>query len=165
MSESVNADDIIVNQSASDLANARRITPRTYLRPATVKRMQILKVYRDVELSDPVVKTLDHVQRAEKEQQGITQNNFRPDDKDREIYEVCCELDIAGFEHKLKGKVTGLEIPYVVTIDVSSRKILSVTRNYEEKDKEMPEARVRYVKYTFVPGFGFLRHWAAAYPW
>jgi hypothetical protein len=155
VSESVVADDIIVNQSATDLANARRITHRTYLRPSAVKRMQILGVYRDVELSEPVVKSLDPVQRAEKDQQGLTQNNFRPDDKDREIYEVCCELDISGFEHKHKGKETGLEIPYVVTIDVSSRKILALTRNYDEKDKELPTARTRYIKYTFVPGFGF----------
>jgi hypothetical protein len=30
-----------------------------------------------------------------------------------------------------------------------------VTRNYAEKDKDLPTARRRYVKYTYVPGFGF----------
>jgi hypothetical protein len=155
VSESVDADDIIVNQAAVNLANARRITHRTYLRPSTVKRLQILGVYRDVALSDPVVATLDAVQREEKEQQGLTQDNFRPDDKDREIYEICCELNLKGFEHKHDGKESGLEIPYVVTIDKSSRKALAVTRNFEEDDQKLPNARTRYVKYTFVPGFGF----------
>jgi hypothetical protein len=42
-----------------------------------------------------------------------------------------------------------------VTIDVSSREILSVVRNYDEDSSELPEARVNFVKYTFVPGFGF----------
>jgi hypothetical protein len=155
VSESVDADDIIVNQAAVNLANARRITHRTYLRPSTVKRLQILGVYRDTPLSDPVVATLDAVQREEKEQQGLKQDNFRPDDKDREIYEICCELDIKGFEHKHDGDVSGLEIPYKVTIDKSSRKALAVTRNYEEDDQSLPNARTSYVKYTFVPGFGF----------
>ena len=155
VSESVDADDIIVNQSATDLANARRITHRTYLRPSTVKRLQILGVYRDIPLNDPIPQTQDAVQEEKKNQQGLTLNNFQPDERDREIYEVCCELDIKGFEHKLKGKVTGLEIPYLVTLDRSSRTVLAVTRNYNEDDQKLPTARRRYVKYTFVPGFGF----------
>jgi hypothetical protein len=80
---------------------------------------------------------------------------MNPDDRDREIYEVYCELDIPGFEHKYKGKPSGLEIPYRVTIDASSRQILSIVRNYNEETAEMPEMRKTFVKYTFVPGFGF----------
>lgn len=155
VSESVDAEDIIVNQSAINLANARRITHRTYLRPSTVKRLQILGVYKDVVLSDPVPAPMDAVQKEKREQQGLSINNFRPDDRDREILEICCELDIKGFEHKHKGKDTGLEIPYVVTIDKSSRQCLAVTRNYDKADSDLPTARRRYVKYTFVPGFGF----------
>jgi hypothetical protein len=155
VSESVDADDIIVNQSATDLANARRVTHRTYLRPSAVKRLQILGVYRDVSLNDPVPSQPDAVQEEKRTQQGLTLNNFRPDDRDREILEICCELDIKGFEHKHKGVASGLEIPYVVTIDRSGRQALSVTRNFDESDQDLPTARKRYVKYTFVPGFGF----------
>jgi hypothetical protein len=156
VSESVDAEDIIVNQAAINLDNARRITHRTFLRPSTVKRLQILKVYRDIPLPDPMPTQLDSLQKEKKEQQGLTVNNFRPDDRDREIFEICCELNIKGFEHKIKGTETGLEIPYKVTIDKSSRQALAVTRNYEENDDiELPTARKNYVKYTFVPGFGF----------
>ena len=81
-------------------------------------------------------------------------STFNPDDRDREIYECYCELEIKGFEHHFKGKPTGLEIPYCVTIDVSSKRILSIVRNYDESD-ELPEARTNIVKYTFVPGMGF----------
>jgi hypothetical protein len=156
VSESVDAEDIIVNESAINLRNARRITHRTYLRPSTVKRLQILGVYKDVPLSDPLPKRDDELEREKKEQQGLSVNNFRPDERDREIYEIACELDIKGLEHKHKGEVTGLEIPYVVTIDVSSRKVLALTRNFDEDDHPLPTARQRYVKYTFVPGLGFL---------
>jgi len=155
VSETIDADDLIVNSSATDLKNAKRITHRSMLRPSTVKRLQILGVYRDVDLSTPNMPSLDSLQREEKSQQGIQPESSNPEDRDREIYEVYCELDIKGYEHKLRGKETGLEIPYRVTIDVSSKKILSVVRNYDEDDQELPEAKSNFVKYTYIPGLGF----------
>jgi hypothetical protein len=155
VSETVDADDLIVSNSATDLRNAKRITHRTYLRPSTVKRLQLLGAYRDVDLSQPKAANLDSAQRAERAAQGVADMASNPEDRDREIYECYCELDIKGFEHKWKGKETGLEIPYRVTIDVSTREVLSVVRNYEETEQELPETRMNFVKYTFVPGFGF----------
>jgi hypothetical protein len=155
VSESVDADDLIVNNSATDLRNAKRVTHRTYMRPSLVKRLQILGVYRDVDLGAPKEVELDSVQRAKREQQGIKQEATKAEDRDREIYECYCELNIRGFEHKLKGKETGLEIPYRVTIDESSKKILSIVRNYDEDTKDLPEPRANFVQYTFVPGMGF----------
>jgi len=155
VSESVDADDIIVNQSATDLANATRVTHRTMLRPSVVKRLQIMGVYRDVELGDPMMPDDDALKRAEKEQQGLTPDSMRfAKDREREVYECYCEMDILGFEHKHKGKVTGLPIPYVVSIDKSSRKALAVTRNFDKGDA-LPRAKRRFVKYPFVPGLGF----------
>ena len=154
-SETVDAADLIVNNSATDLRNARRITHRVMMKPSTVKRLQILGVYRDTELSTPKPQDLDSVQREKNAQQGIQPDIMNPEDRDREIYECYCELNISGFEHKWKGKETGLEIPYRVTIDVSSQKILSITRNYDEDTEELPEPREVFVKYSFVPGFGF----------
>ena len=155
VSESVDADNLIVNSAATDLSNAKRITHRVYMRPSTVKRLQIIGIYSDTELETPNEVTPDAAQDAKSAQQGITATSSNPDDRDREIYEVYCELDIKGYEHKLKGKVTGLEIPYRVTIDVSSRKILSITRNFDQDTADLPEARTNFVKYTFVPGLGF----------
>ena len=155
VSESVDADDLIVNNAATDLSNAKRITHRSYMRPSTVKRLQILGVYRDIALSAPGFINLDSVQREKASQQGIEASSFNPDDRDREIYECYCELNIRGFEHTWKGKDTGLEIPYRVTIDVSSKEILSIVRNYDEATEELPEARQNFIKYTFVPGMGF----------
>jgi len=155
VSESVDANDLIVNNAATDLRNAKRITHRSYMRPSTVKRLQILGVYRDIDLSTPKEPDLDSVQREKNAQQGISSGSMNPDDRDREIYEVYCELDLPGFEHKHKGKPSGLEIPYIVTLDVSSNQVLSVVRNYAEDDAELPVAKRRFVKYTFVPGMGF----------
>ena len=155
VSETVDADDLIVNNSAISLSDAKRITHRIIMRPSTVKRMQILGVYRDVDLGLPQPIDLDSVKREKNDQQGIKAENMNPEDRDREIYECYCELDLPGFDHKRKGKVTGLEIPYRVTIDSSSKEILSIVRNYNEDTKDLPEARQVFVKYTFVPGMGF----------
>lgn len=155
VSESVDADDLIVNNTATDLRNAKRITHRTFMRPSTVKRLQILEVYRDIELSTPKARDPDSYKREKNAQQGIIDNTINPEDRDREIYECYCELDIDGFEHRWKGKETGLEIPYRVTIDVTSKEILSIVRNYDKETQELPEPRQSFVKYTFVPGMGF----------
>ena len=159
VSESVDADDLIVNNAATDLSNAKRITHRVFMRPSTVKRLQILGVYRDIDLNTPSMENPDAVQREKMSQQGISLDSRNPDDRDRKIYEIYCELDVRGFEHKHRGKETGLEIPYRVTIDVTSREILSIVRNYDEPTGEekvqLPEARMNFVKYTFVPGMGF----------
>ena len=156
VSESVDADDLIVNQSATDLANAQRVTHRVMMRPSIVKRMQILGVYRDIPLGDARIPQSDALQQEKKAQQGLTEDSMkRPADREREIYECYCELDIKGFEHKHKGKETGLQIPYIVTIDVSDRLALSVVRNYNEDDQELPTARKHFVKFPFVPGLGF----------
>ena len=155
-SDSVDADNLIVNNSATDLSTAMRVTHRVYLKPSTVKRLQILGVYRDIDLSTPLEVTPDAATEAKASQQGVTTGSMNPEDRDREIYETYCELDIKGFEHKFKGKITGLEIPYRVTIDVSTREILSITRNYRRPEPGMlPDARTTFVKYTFVPGLGF----------
>ena len=156
VSETVDADDLIVNSAATDLANARRITHRVMLRPSVVRRLQILGVYRDIDLGTASPQKLDTFQRQEKDQQGVSDMVASTEDRDREIYECYCELDIKGYEHKHKGKPSGLEVPYRVTIDVSSKEVLSIVRNYyDSKETGLPEARQVFVKYTFVPGLGF----------
>lgn len=155
VSESVDADDLIVNNDATDLANAKRVTHRIMMRPTVVKRMQILGVYRDIELGNPQERQADALLREKRDQEGISTSTTNPDDRDREIYECYCELDVKGLEHQHKGKDSGLEVPYRVTIDVSSKQILSIVRNYDEATKALPVAKRAFVKYTFVPGFGF----------
>jgi uncharacterized OsmC-like protein len=154
VSESIDAEDLIVNNAATDLESAKRITHRIMMRPSVVKRMQIIGAYRDIALSEPQEPKLNAAKEEKNAQQGVSNTVMNHEDRDREIYECYCELDIAGFEHKWKGKPSGLEVPYRVTIDVSSRQILSVVRNYKQEDR-LPTARKVFVKYPFVPGLGF----------
>jgi hypothetical protein len=156
VSETVTAGDLIVNDSATDLHNAKRVTHRIDMTPSLLKRMQLLGIYRDVLLGTPMPQQTNALKQAENEQEGKAQASTRPEDRDHEIHECYCEADIPGYEHKWKGKISGLEVPWRVTIDVSSKQILSIVRNYPKPEgNALPEKRRTFVKYTFVPGFGF----------
>ena len=63
-----------------------------------------------------------------------------------------------------EGEATGIKLPYIVTMDGDSGKILSVVRNYREQD---PMRRKRdYFVHLQVPArFWFLRVWFTAYDW
>lgn len=156
VSETVDAEDLIVSNSATDLRSAHRYTHRIFMKPSTVKRMQIIGAYLDVDLGDPGMVQLDAVKEQKQATQGLSQifaSNVK--DRDREIYECYCELNLIGHEHKIDNKKTGLEIPYIVTIDKTSQKVLSIVRNYKEETEELPEALEVFVPYLFVPGFEF----------
>lgn len=155
VSETVDADDLIVNNEATDLSNARRITHRISMRPSVVKRMQIIGAYRDVDLGQAKQKDLDAVQREKNAIQGVQDEISVSEDRDREIYECYCELDIPGYEHTIDGEPSGLEVPYRVTIDVSSKQVLNIVRNYSEEEQDLPEAHTHFVKYDFIPGLKF----------
>ena len=76
-------------------------------------------------------------------------------DRDHLIYEVHTVLDLPGFEDLGEdGQPTGLKLPYIVTIDDSSRQVLAIRRNYREQDPF--KRKVNYfVQYKFLPGLGF----------
>lgn len=153
VSESVDAQDLIVSNAATDLKNCGRITHRIKMRPAVLKRMQIMGVYRDVELSPPTMAKQNEVDKTLEEASGIKSANARPKDRDYELYEVYCELDINKFApRQFKGK--GLPLPYRVTIESESRQILDVRRNWEKADKQCL-SRQFFVQFPFIRGLGF----------
>jgi len=155
VSESIDAEDLIVSNAETNLENCGRITHRIKMRPSVLKRMQIAGWYRDVELHSAGYELPDPVKEKKKEIQGIVTQAQRPQDAEHEIFECYCELDIAGFEHKSKGgKITGLQLPYVVTIHKESRQILSLRRNWRKDDK-MCLAREHFVDFAFVRALGF----------
>ena len=158
ISLSVQAEDLIVNSSATDLDSAGRITHRIKMRPAVFKRMQLLGAYRDVPVNDPVMPTPNEVDAQKTEVAGIdpsvSQNTSDPALMDREIYECYCEWNIPGFEHKANGEQTGLPLPWKIVIDKASMQILEVSRNWDEGDEEYERRKV-FVQYVFVYGIGF----------
>ena len=51
------------------------------------------------------------------------------------ILECHISLDLEGFEDKdAEGNPTGIKLPYLVTVEEGTRKILSIRRNYQAGD-------------------------------
>ena len=155
--ESIDAENLIVDDGATDLRNARRITHRTHMGRNDIRRMQVAGVFRDVELGDPSPRSETPPEAEKRGIEGRAPGGFAPDDAKYEIWEIWCDLDVAGFEHKVPGKSapSGLDAPWRVTMERSTGTILSIVRNYPPDGGPLPEARVRFVKYSFVPGVGF----------
>jgi hypothetical protein len=141
VSEYVDGTHLIVPSNATDLKNAGRVTHEISMRRAVMKRMQILGVYRDLNLAEPMPATPGVVDAKKAAIEGKVAQPQRPEDQDYTVYESYCELDIKGFEHTQKGprgqaKATGLPLPYRVAIDEGSRQILEIRRNWEEDDED-----------------------------
>lgn len=152
VSESIDAEDFIVNNSATDIANAARVTHKIMMRRSVMQRMKILGVYRDVVLSEPNP-TIDMIEQKQGQLEGVQKVNNRQEDNEHTLYECYAELDIERFApSQFKGK--GLPLPYRVTIDRDSRQILEVRRNWRYDDPDcMP--KTTFVHYPYIRGFGF----------
>lgn len=146
----VPAEDFIVSYGASSLETCQRFTHRMKRSKNEIRKMQVSGFYRDVDLGDPVADN-DDVSRRKDELGGY---NASQDDR-YTILEIHCELDIDGFEDTDKnGDPTGIEVPYVVTIDKGTGEVLSIYRNWEEGDTNKRRLN-HFTHYTYVPGFGF----------
>jgi hypothetical protein len=151
VSESVDAKDLIVPNSATDLRTAPRITHVIAMPPGTLRRMQYLNVYRDVELGQPVPVSNAVKEKMAKVMGIAPSNTMRPQDLDHTLYETQCELDLPGFEDVGEdGYPTGLKLPYRVTLEKDSKEILAIRRDWAPDD-EMKTKKRLYVKYPFVP--------------
>lgn len=155
VSEFVDAKDVIISNAETNLQTAQRVTHVIKMPPSTLKRMQLLGVYRNINLSEPppIEKTI--VDMKLDQLAGITPNNYsNQEDRLREIYECYCELDLPGFEHEENGEKTGLRLPYRVTLDKNSQEILEIRRWWRETDPSFLRRQV-FVDYVYIPGFTF----------
>src|SRR6516162_9004789 len=133
-------ENFVIWRAATDLRNASRITHRIRMRPAVLRRMQLVGAYKDCQLTDPQP-SQNAVDLKKATTSGVIAAQQRPEDRDHEILECYCELDIPGFEHKQDGQETGLPLPYRVTIEKTSREILEIRRNWDEGDEECQAKR------------------------
>ena len=146
----VPAEDVVVPYGTSDLRTADRVTHVMRKTENDIRRLQVDGFYRDVDLGDPN-NTLDEVEKKIAEKMG-----FRATTDDRfKLLETQINLNLPGHEDTDKrGKETGIALPYIVTIDKASQKVLAIRRNWQPDDK-LKLKRNHFVHYGYVPGFGF----------
>lgn len=145
----VSALDIVVPYGASDLLSAPRVAHRMKKSRNDVRKLQVAGFYRDIKLSDAIVKDDDH-----EEEDKISGYSSGNDDR-VSLIEMCIELNIPGYEDKDEdGEETGIRLPYVVTIEQATGEVLSIYRNWR-MDDEQRLPRQHFVHYVYIPGFGF----------
>ena len=144
------AEDMIVPYGASNLQNAERVTHVMRKTKNEMRRLQVSGFYRDIDLGEPV-QHLSDIEKHKADQQG-----YKATDDDRfQLLEVHAYWDLEGFEDTdSEGEETGIGLPYVITIDRGTNKILAIRRNYLEDDAKKTK-RQHFVDYCYIPGFGF----------
>jgi len=146
----VPAEDLVVPYGASNLESSPRVTHVMRKTENELRKLQVAGFYVDIDLGTPE-NTLDEVEKKIAEKMGFratADNRFK-------LLEMNVDLDLKGYEHKnKKGKKTGIALPYVVTLEKGSAKVLAVRRNWEPDD-ETHERRQHFVHYGYIPGFGF----------
>ena len=144
------AEDIVVPYGASNLERAERVTHVMRKTENEVAKLQEAGFYMDVDLGDPTYE-LDDIEKQKAEEMGMSAIQ---DDRYR-ILEMHVDLDLKGYEHKnKKGEKTGIALPYVVTVEKGTTKVLAIRRNWYEGD-ELHTKRQHFVHYQYIPGFGF----------
>jgi len=144
------AEDMIVPYGASNLQNAERVTHVMRKTKNEMRRLQVSGFYRDIDLGEPV-QHLSDIEKKKADQQG-----YKATDDDRfQLLEVHVYWDLEGFEDEdSDGEPTGIGLPYVITIDRGTNKVLAIRRNYLEDDAKKTK-RQHFVDYCYIPGFGF----------
>jgi hypothetical protein len=137
------AEDIVIPYGSSGARSAERVTHVMRKTKNDVKKLQVAGFYRDVELGEPVMIHND-VEKKKAEEQGYSVT----DDERYQFLEIQVDYDMPGYEDD-----DGIALPYIVTIDKGTNKVLSVYRNWNETDPKKLK-RQHFVQYDYVPGFG-----------
>ena len=144
------AEDIVVPYGASSLESSERVTHVMRKTENEVLKLQEAGFYSDVDLGDPT-NELDDIEKQKAEEMGMSALQ----DERYRILEMHVDLDLEGYEHEDKdGEKTGIALPYVVTVEKGTQKVLAIRRNWYEGDA-LHTKRQHFVHYQYIPGFGF----------
>ena len=154
VSKFVPADDLVVPYSATSLEDAEAICHVLKISENDLRKQQVGGFYRDIELFAPYAEESE-VKKKERELEGTSATGYQKDNKIYTLIECHVDLDLEGFEDRGEdGMPTGIKLPYIVTIDSSSRKVLSIRRNFKVDDPKKLKTQY-FVHFKFLPGLGF----------
>jgi hypothetical protein len=147
VSEFVPIDQFYVSYYSSNLSKADRYTHVIYRSPVDLAKDIRSGIYSDTELpeaTDPQPTAF-----ASKMDTILGFSPTQDTDPQYVLLEQHCylELDEPNSEE-------GIALPYIVTVEEQSRKVLCIRRNYKPDDPNK-EKISHFVHYRFVPGFGF----------
>jgi len=147
-SKFVPAEDFVISMENTDLETADRYTQIMKLTRTEIRKHQISGYYKDVPLSkaesNAGANSGDLVEQTLQRLEGMTPSMA---DKIHTLLEVHANLDVGEDRD-------GLALPYIVTIDYESQRVLSIRRNWKEEDS-LRRKRTYFIHYKYLPGLGF----------
>jgi len=154
VSKFVPADDLVVPYTATSLDDAESVVHVLKMSENALRKQQVGGFYSDIELTKPVAATdADTVVTKQRELEG-TSKSTRTETM-YTLLECHVNLDLEGFEDiGPDGQPTGIKLPYVVTVEEGSQKVLSIRRNYAPNDPLRNKVQY-FVHFKFLPGLGF----------
>lgn len=139
-------DDVYLPYSATSFYTAERKTHVQYITRLEFEKRVGTGMYRDINLVAPQEPELTEPAKANNKIEGREQTSYNEDGL-RTVFEIACFLD---FEDNF-----GLA-PYLVTIDHTTKEVLSIYRNWDPDDEQQEEL-IHMIEFPFVP-------WRGAYP-
>ena len=151
VSKFVPADDIVVPYTATSLDDCESIIHKVRMTENDLRKQQVGGFYKDVEI-DPSYMEETKSEKIQRELEGTSKGR---DQKMFTLLECHVNLDLEGFEDLGEDETpTGIKLPYIVTLEEGTRKILSIRRNFAAED--MMKTKINYfVHFKFLPGLGF----------
>ena len=140
-------DDMLLPYAATNFYSAQRKTHVQYITQLDYQQRVKSGMYRDIDLTPPGLEPeASLAEQANNKIEGRTDTSYNEDGL-RTVYEVYAITQIEEGEDAS---------PYIITIDKSSGKILSIYRNWDEED-ETREEMTWIIEFPFIP-------WRGAYP-
>ena len=153
VSKFVQAEDLVVPYTANSLDDAESIVHVIKISENDLRKQQVGGFYRDIELGDPPINESE-IKTKQLELEGVTRNDQQNDNM-YTLLEIHTDLDLEDYpDVDNQGEETGIKLPYIITIDESSQKVLSIRRNYEPDDL-LKKKKHYFVQFKFLPGTGF----------
>ena len=143
----ITGEDLVINYMATDLENAGRITHVIKTSGNDIRKQQLQGFYRDIAITTGQVETSEVKEKVDT-LEGL-QREYGQDEDEHTLLEMHVNSDVPGFEDE-----TGVKLPYIITIDQYSGEILSIRKNWKEKDPDFRKISY-FVHYKFLPGLGF----------
>jgi len=152
VSKFIPADDLVVPYSATSLEDTEAVIHVIRISQNDLRKQQINGFYRDIDLGEPPLQE-DQIKQKELELEGIQQNGT---EDMFTILEMHVNVDLDGYEdvNPEDNEPTGIQLPYIITIDEANGKVLSIRRNFEPNDP-LKKKKDYFVHYKFLPGMGF----------
>jgi hypothetical protein len=153
VSKFVPADDLVVPYTATSLDDAESVIHVVKMSENELRKQMVSGFYSDIELTKPTGTVTNELEEKEREVEGLTKSQRV--DPLYTILECHVNLDLEGFEDLgADGEPTGIKLPYIVTIEEGSRKVLSIRRNFAPNDPKKNKIQY-FVHFKFLPGLGF----------